>query len=81
MAPQPSVVQAGGQPLSAALALAGRLVGEGVAEPDPQKVEVLSKQLSAAIERDEHGRPPLKVVFPDDEALRALATTLAKLLG
>lgn len=75
------VAQAGGQLLSAALSLAGGLVGDTHAEPDKEKVDMLSNKLSEAIERDEQGRPQLKISLPNDDALRDLAATLARLLG
>ncbi len=75
------VAQAGGQLLSAALSLAGGLVGNTAAEPDQAKVDALTNKLSESIERDEQGRPQLKISLPSDEALRDLATTLARLLG
>ncbi|MCR9296236.1 MAG: DEAD/DEAH box helicase [bacterium] len=74
------VAQAGGQLLSAALSLAGGLLGSSV-KPDKAKVDSLKLKLSQAIERDDRGRPQLRISLPDDEALRDLATTLAKLLG
>lgn len=75
------VAQAGGQLLSAALALAGGLVGNTATEPDQAKVDALTNKLSEAIERDEQGRPQLKISLASDAALRDLATTLARLLG
>lgn len=75
------VAQAGGQLLSAALALAGGLVGNAATEPDQAKVDALASKLSEAIERDEQGRPQLKISLANDAALRDLATTLARLLG
>lgn len=75
------VAQAGGQLLSAALSLAGGLVGNTATEPDKEKVDALTRKLSESIERDEQGRPQLKISLPSDEALRDLATTLARLLG
>lgn len=75
------VAQAGGQLLSAALSLAGGLVGNTAAEPDQAKVDALTSKLGESIERDEQGRPQLKISLPSDEALRDLATTLARLLG
>ncbi len=74
------VAHAGGQLLSAALSLAGGLVG-ATQEPDQEKVDALSNKLGEAIERDEQGRPQLKISLPNDDALRELAATLAKLLG
>ncbi len=75
------VAQAGGQLLSAALALASGLVGDATAQPDPAKVDDLASRLSEAVERDEHGLPQLKISLASDAALRDLATTLARLLG
>ncbi|TWT65953.1 DEAD/DEAH box helicase [Allorhodopirellula solitaria] len=75
------VAQAGGQLLSAALSLAGGLVGNTAAEPDQAKVDALTSKLSESIERDEQGRPQLKISLPSDDALRDLASTLARLLG
>jgi hypothetical protein len=63
------------------LSLAGGLVGDTHAEPDKEKVDMLSNKLSEAIERDEQGRPQLKISLPNDDALRDLAATLARLLG
>ncbi|MEO1527517.1 MAG: DEAD/DEAH box helicase [Planctomycetota bacterium] len=75
------VAHASGQLLTAALSLAGGLVGDTHAEPDKEKVDMLSTKLSEAIERDEQGRPQLRIILPGDDALRDLAATLAKLLG
>ncbi len=75
------VAQAGGQLLSAALSLAGGLLGNASAPPDQKKVDALSLKLSEAIERDDQGRPQLKISLANDQALRDLATTLARLLG
>ena len=75
------VGEATGQLVTAALGLAGQLL-----ETDPQAkpvsaiVDLLTKQLSEAVETDESGRPQLKITLPDPSALRGLAETLAKLL-
>lgn len=61
--------------------LGGDLFRVRVEEPDKEKVDMLSNKLSEAIERDEQGRPQLKIVLPGNDALRDLAATLAKLLG
>ncbi|WP_302120558.1 hypothetical protein [Allorhodopirellula heiligendammensis] len=50
-------------------------------EPDKAKVDALTSKLSESIEPDEQGRPPLKISLPSDEALRDLASTLARRLG
>ena len=75
------VATAGGQLLSAALSLAGGLAGDPNTAPDPAKADALTSKLGEAIERDEQGRPQLKISLASDEALRDLATTLARLLG
>ncbi|MEM9365450.1 MAG: DEAD/DEAH box helicase [Planctomycetota bacterium] len=75
------IASAGGQLLSAALTLAGGLISDPAAQPDAAKVDALEKKLGEAIERDEQGRPQLRVSLESDAALRGLATTLAKLLG
>tara|TARA_A100001391_G_scaffold196511_1_gene175162 strand:- start:520 stop:699 length:180 start_codon:yes stop_codon:yes gene_type:complete len=50
-------------------------------EPDKAKVDALTSKLSESIEPDEQRRPPLKISLPSDEALRDLASTLARRLG
>ncbi|MEO8270584.1 MAG: helicase-related protein, partial [Aureliella sp.] len=76
------VSAAGGQLLSAALQMAGELVtGSNTAPPNAEKVDQLTNSLSDCIERDEAGRPQLKISLPDDNALRSLAETLARLLN
>lgn len=75
------VATAGGQLLSAALSLAGGLIGDPATPPDKAKVDALASKLGEAVERDEQGRPQLKISLSSDEALRDLASTLARLLG
>lgn len=76
------VSQASGTLISAALSLAGQLVGGGQAsEPDEAKVNQLQQRLSECIDRDEAGRPQLKITLADNNCLRDLAKTLATLLG
>lgn len=75
------VAQASGQLLSAALSLAGGLVGDPGVEPAKEKVDALTTKLGEAIERDEQGRPQLKITLANEGALRDLARTLARLLG
>ncbi len=75
------VSAAGGQLLGAALQLVGELVTErDVPPPRPETVDQLTSSLSECVERDEAGRPQLKISLPDDAALRGLAETLARLL-
>ena len=50
-------------------------------EPDPARVAALTEKLSHSVERDEQGRPRLTLSLEDDDALRGLAVTLARLLG
>lgn len=81
------ISKATGDLVSAALALAGNLVGGGTqspSDPGPEqnaKIDQLTEQLSKAIDTDDQGRPQLKITLPDQDSLRGLATTLAKLLG
>ena len=75
------VSAASGQLLSAALQMVGELVaGSNAAPPAAETVDQLTPDLSDCIERDEAGRPQLKISLPDDNALRSLAETLARLL-
>ena len=73
------VASAGGELLGAALNLVGELIDTGT-QPDPVHVEQMRKGLDQCVERDEAGRPQLKLVLNNDEALNNLAQTLAKLL-
>ena len=75
------VSQASGTLISAALTLAGELVGSTRQEsPDDAKVTKLQERLSECVDRDEAGRPQLKITLADDHSLRDLAKTLATLL-
>ncbi len=73
------VSAAGGELLGAALNLVGQLIDTGD-EPDPVSVEKLRSNLTDCVERDETGRPQLRLTLPNDDALHGLAKTLAKLL-
>lgn len=75
------VSAAGGHLLGAALQLVGELVAsQDTPAPEKETVDQLAGSLSQCIERDEAGRPQLKISLPDDTALRGLAETLARLL-
>ncbi|MEZ6074665.1 MAG: helicase-related protein [Pirellulaceae bacterium] len=75
------VSAAGGQLLGAALQMVGELVAStNSAPPKTETVDQLTQNLSDCVERDELGRPQLKISLPDDNALRSLAETLARLL-
>jgi len=75
------VSQASGTLVSAALTLAGELVGSSQQKsPDEAKVTKLEERLSECVDRDEAGRPQLKITLADDNSLRDLAKTLATLL-
>ncbi len=75
------VSEASGQLVTAALSLAGQLISTGEDRPtDPGVVQSLTEKLSQCVEKDEQGRPQLKITLPDQSALRSLAETLAKLL-
>ena len=79
---QAQVSAAGGQLVTAALGLAGQLVARpGAGEPDAAAVDRLTARLGECVERDDDGRAKLTVTLPDEEALRGLAVTLARLLG
>ena len=76
------VSAAGGQLVTAALGLAGQLVARpGAGEPDAAAVDRLTARLGECVERDAEGRAKLTVTLPDEDALRGLAVTLARLLG
>ena len=75
------VSAATGQLIGAALALAGELIQRpGDAAPAVETVDKLTARLSECIETDSEGRPQLTISLPDKDALRGLATTLARLL-
>jgi superfamily II DNA/RNA helicase len=73
------VAAASGELLGAALNLVGQLIDNGD-EPDPAVVEKVRTSLTDCVERDETGRPQLRLTLPNDDALHGLASTLAKLL-
>lgn len=76
-----NVSAASGQLVSAALALAGELINRpGEEAPSEETVDRLTERLSDCVETDGEGRPQLTICLPDKDALRGLATTLAKLL-
>lgn len=74
------VSQASGSLVAAALSLAGELIGTSQSSPREETVNQLAAKLNECIERDEQGRPQLKITMPDEEALKGLAKTLAALL-
>ncbi|RMF37343.1 MAG: helicase, partial [Planctomycetota bacterium] len=75
------VSQASGQLITAALSLAGELIGgQARADPDTNMVNTLTERLLQCVDRDEAGRPQLTIQLPDEGALRSLAVTLARLL-
>lgn len=75
------VSAATGQLISAALSLAGELIPASTeASPNTQTVDALTEKLSNCVEKDDQGRPQLTITLPDADALKGLATTLAKLL-
>ncbi len=75
------VSAASGQLITAALSLAGELIGGNESEkPSETTVTNLVDKLSQCVDRDSQGRPQLTISLPDDNALRGLATTLARLL-
>jgi hypothetical protein len=40
----------------------------------------MSTNLQSCVDRDEQGRPQLRLTLPDDQSLQSLAKTLAQLL-
>lgn len=74
------VSQASGSLVAAALSLAGELIGTSQSSPREETVNQLAAKLNQCVERDEQGRPQLKITMPDEEALKGLAKTLAALL-
>lgn len=75
------VSAAGGQLLGAALQLVGELVQRAdQPEPAQEVVSQLTDSLTSCVQRDEVGRPQLTICLANDEALRSLAQTLARLL-
>lgn len=75
------ISQASGTLVTAALSLAGELIGTTQKSPPSEEtVNGLTEKLSQCVDRDEEGRPQLKISLPNDEALRGLAQTLAQLL-
>jgi superfamily II DNA/RNA helicase len=76
------VSAASGQLISAALSLAGELFGNSdTPAPPADQVSQLTEKLTQCVDRDESGRPQLTISLPNDEALKNLATSLARLLG
>ena len=76
------VAAATGQLVGAALSLAGQLLQkDSTQEPSQDSVDLMTKQLSSMIETDPEGRPQIRISLPDQNALRDIATALARLLG
>ncbi|MGV3485018.1 MAG: SNF2-related protein [Planctomycetaceae bacterium] len=81
LARRESVSRAAGDLVAAALNLAGNLLSsDSGSAGQPETVEKLARQLSESIETDEAGRPQIRITLADQNALRGLAETLAKLL-
>lgn len=75
------VSQASGSLITAALSLVGELIdSRSAAAANESTVSKLTEQLSECVDRDAEGRPQLTISLPNEEALKALAATLAKLL-
>lgn len=73
------VASASGELLGAALKLVAQLLDNG-ASPPKETVSEIASNLSRCVDRDEQGRPQLRLTLPNDDALSGLAETLAKLL-
>ncbi|MCA8995390.1 MAG: DEAD/DEAH box helicase [Planctomycetaceae bacterium] len=75
------VAAAGGQLIGAAFEMvAGLISTQGSPAPDPEMVNRLRQGLNDSVERDESGRPQLRITLPDDNSLQQFAQTLAQLL-
>lgn len=74
------VAAAGGELLGAALNLVGQLLDTG-SQPNAETVAIIHHRLVDCIEQDEAGRPQLRFTLPNEEAVKGLAETLAKLLA
>ena len=76
-----NVSKATGDLVTAALSLAGNLLGGTDDKPiNEPMVDDLTKKLAESIDTDTQGRPQLTITLEDESALRSLATTLATLL-
>jgi len=76
------VATATGQLVSAALALAGQLLQkDSTSQPSSESIEKMTQRLSSLVETDAEGRPQITISLPDIDALRSIATTLARLIG
>ena len=73
------VASASGELLGAALNLVAQLLDNGQGAP-PETVNEIKRNLTECVDRDETGRPQLRLTLPNDSALQSLAETLAKLL-
>ena len=73
------VASASGELLGAALNLVAQLLDSGQSAP-AETVSEIKKNLTECVDRDETGRPQLRLTLPNDSALQTLAETLAKLL-
>lgn len=73
------VASASGELLGAALNLVAQLLDNGTSPPT-EKVSEIAANLSRCVDRDDQGRPQLRLTLPNDSALSSLAETLAKLL-
>ncbi|APZ95816.1 RNA polymerase-associated protein RapA [Fuerstiella marisgermanici] len=75
------VSQASGSLISAALSLAGELIdSHSEKTPSETSVNALAEKLSQCVDRDADGRPQLTISLPNEDALKGLAATLARLL-
>lgn len=75
------VFQASGTLITAALSLAGELIGaRSDAAPDEAIIIKLTEKLAECVDRDSEGRPQLTISLPNKDALKGLAATLANLL-
>lgn len=73
------VAAAGGELLGAALHLVAQLLDPGK-PAEPAMVQAMSTSLASCVDRDDQGRPQLRLTLPNDQSLQDLAKTLATLL-
>jgi hypothetical protein len=76
------VAVATGQLVGAALALAGQLLQQtNGTEPSAAIIDQMTERLASLTETDAEGRPQITIRLPDQESLRGIAATLARLLS
>ena len=76
------MAEAGGQLLGAAFEFLGQMLPPQPDTPESTRLATdLKQRFSDSIERDETGKPQLRITLPDTAALDSLAVSLARLLA